>query len=166
LDSYHPLSLSKTLLRFALEPIQVRKGAVHVSGFVLEIYEDSGRVLKNQFLPEYGPDVAQVGNHVLQLDIENLITDYVSAVYFDQNATEQANIRSFLYFAIQFYRQNLAAVSGATPFHDTAGRLQIADTVIRFTTSLYGKWDDPKPFVPGDEEFSRRVNELLDLKSF
>jgi hypothetical protein len=166
LDSYHPISLSSALLQFALKPSAQPKGAIHVSGFALELYEDRGHVLKNQFFPEYGPDVAQIGNHELQLDIEHIITDYVSAIYFSQNASEQANIRLFLYFAIDFYRQKLAAIARATPFYDTAGRVEIANAVIGFTTSLYGKWDEAKPFMPADAEFTQRVNGLLELKSF
>jgi len=159
LTSHHPRSLTKRLLNFAETPVVQFESINYISSFQLEIYEGGGRVLYNIFNPKFTRSPSTIDNDRLEIDIENLLMNYVATVFDGASNSDKSNLQIFVLMASAFYRQNIASIMRRMNMHDLEQRKKLAKTVMDFSTTLYRSWDSPKSLIPGSASFIEKVNQ-------
>lgn len=166
LSSHYPRSLSKRVLEFVENPRSQFEGTSLVSGFKLEIYEASGRILYNQFNPLYTRSLSALDDNRLQTDIVRLIMNYLTSVFDELDDVERSNLRIFLLMTVAFYQQEIIPIIKRINMYDIEQRKRLAKTVSDFGSSLYQRWDNPKSIAPGNRLFMEHLNSSREFNSY
>lgn len=166
LTSRHIRSLSKRVLDFVENPKSQLEATNLVSGFKLELFEGSGRILYNQFEPLYSRSLSALDDNPLQSDIQRILMNYVTGVFDESENTEKSNLQVFLLMTVAFYQQEIIPIIKQINMRDIEQRKRLARTVIDFTSTLYRSWDNPKSIAPGNKIFMDNLSVAKEFDSY
>lgn len=166
LSSHHNRSLSKRVLDFIENPKSQFERTDLVLGFKLEIFKRSGHILYNQFEPFYSRNLSAFDDNPLQSDIQRILMNYVSDVFYESGNTERSNLQVFLLMTVAFYQRELIPIIKRINMRDLEQRARLARTVVDFTSTLYRNWDTPKSIAPGNKLFIDNLNSAKEFDSY
>jgi hypothetical protein len=166
LTSFHPRTLSNTLLEFIENPATGYKNTSLVNGFELEIYNNRENLLYNQFNPQVSDNPALFDNNRLQTDIVYTLLNYVGTVYDDSSNDDKIRLRLFLLMTIAFYQQEIVPIIKKINMQNLENRKRLAKTVIDFNNTLLRSWKNQVTLIPGSANFIEKLNESKNFNSY
>ena len=170
LSSYHPLSLSEKVVEFlenqyfGFGTTQLIYGTTRlISAFNLEIFKAKNHLIFSQFSPFYEESCLSSDNDFLETDIETILMNYLTAVFFKSNDNEKSNMLSGLIIAVKTYQKYIFPMIHRIKPYDFKDRMELAGTTMHYYNLIYQAWDTPKSLVPGNPLF---FTTLLEVKRF
>lgn len=136
------------------------------TGFKLDIYEGDNKILFNQFEPTFNSNPLLMNDDLLQTDLENLLINYISFIYYKSDINERLNLYFFLLMTILYYQQGIIPIIREINLLDLSQKARLAKTQVDFCSSVYDKWNNTNFTLDRNEIIQNKLVVAKEFKAY